>query len=271
MTGRLNGQVAIVTGGSSGIGAAAVELFIAEGARVIVADLMEPAAGTYQRTDVRNEEEVASVVNRAINQFGRLDVMFNNAGAGRLTGTIDTISLEDYEWHMGILQRGVFFGMKHAARVMKPAGKGAIINTASVAGLRTGSGSLLYSTAKAAVIHMTRCAAAELGENGIRVNCICPGGIATPIFGRAFGMTQAEAEQATGVVRQALKKTQPIQRSGEPIDIARAALFLASEESSFINGEALVVDGGGTLGRTFSESMALFGGLAQAMGVKLGE
>lgn len=270
---RLEGLTAIVTGGSSGIGAAAVELFRQEGANVINADLQPPAGdasdSVFRRTDVRREDEVAALVDFAVSQHGRLDIMFNNAGAGRLTGPIDTITLEDYDWHMAVLQRGVFLGIKHAARVMKPRKAGAIINTASVAGLQTGSGGLLYSTAKAAVIHLTRCAAAELGESGIRVNCICPGGIATPIFARAFGLPQADAERTTPVVREALSKTQPIQRCGEPIDIARAALWLASEESSFVNGASIVVDGGLTLGRSYSESMTLFTGLADAMGLKI--
>lgn len=273
MTGRLKGITAVVTGGSSGIGAATVQLFLEEGANVINADLQAPPDGAsdaiFRRTDVRREDEVAALIDFAVSEFGRLDVMFNNAGAGRLTGPIDTITLEDYDWHMSILQRGVFLGIKHAARVMKPRGAGAIINTASVAGLQTGSGGLLYSTAKAAVIHLTRCAAAELGESGIRVNCICPGGVATPIFARAFGLSQTDAERTTPIIREALSKTQPIQRCGEPIDIARAALWLASEESSFVNGASIVVDGGLTLGRSYSDSMTLYTGLAGAMGLKI--
>ena len=279
MSGRLDGKAVVITGGASGIGEASVRLFVAEGARVMVADILDTEgqalAGELQnsvrfrRTDVSQEGDVQAVVDSAIDEFGRLDCLFNNAGFGRVVGTIDEIPFQEYEAHMAVLQRGVFLGMKHAARVMKRQGSGSIINTASIAGLQTGHGSILYSTAKAAVIHMTRCAAVELGESGIRVNCLCPGAIVTPIFGRAFGLSQAKAVQTLDDLKPLFPKLQPIHRAGQPQDIARAALWLASDESGFVNGSALVVDGGLTCGSSFSESTARFAGLAAAMGINV--
>jgi NAD(P)-dependent dehydrogenase (short-subunit alcohol dehydrogenase family) len=277
MSGRLDGKAVVITGGASGIGEATVRLFVAEGARVMVADILDTEgralAGELQnsvrfrRTDVSQEGDVQAVVDSAIDEFGRLDCLFNNAGFGRVVGAIDEIPLQEYEAHMAVLQRGVFLGMKHAARVMKRQGSGSIINTASIAGLQTGYGSILYSTAKAAVIHMTRCAAVELGESGIRVNCLCPGAIVTPIFGRAFGLSQARAAQTLDDLKPLFPKLQPIHRAGEPQDIAQATLWLASDASGFVNGSALVVDGGLTCGKSLSESTAMFAGIATAMGI----
>jgi NAD(P)-dependent dehydrogenase (short-subunit alcohol dehydrogenase family) len=150
---------------------------------------------------------------------------------------------------------------------MKRQGTGSIISTASVAGLRTGYGPHVYSTAKAAVIHLTRSVAMELGEHGVRVNCICPGGIATPIFGKAFGLDAEAADQAVTVMKGVLTQLQPIRRSGLPDDIAQAALWLASDDSTFVNGHALVVDGGLTGGRQWSEGKTLRATLRAALGL----
>ncbi len=157
--------------------------------------------------------------------------------------------------------------MKHAAPVMKRQGAGGIINTASIAGIQTGYAGLVYSAAKAGVIHLTRCVAMELGEAGVRVNCICPGGIATPIFARAFGLSPEAADRTVDAVRGALMSLTAIRRAGLPEDIAAAALWLASDDSSFVNGHALVVNGGVTGGRSFSEVKASFGRLAAVMGI----
>jgi len=168
---------------------------------------------------------------------------------------------------MGVLLRGVFLGMKHAAPVMKKQGSGSIISTASVAGLRTGMASHTYSAAKAAVIHLTRSVAMELGESGVRVNCICPGGIATPIFGKAFGLDDDGADRVARMMRTPLAQMQPIRRAGLPDDIAQAALWLASDDSSFVNGHALVVDGGITGGRMWSEVEQRRAALRAALGI----
>jgi NAD(P)-dependent dehydrogenase (short-subunit alcohol dehydrogenase family) len=169
-----------------------------------------------------------------------------------VAGPIEEIPADGFDRTMGVLLRGVFLGMKHAAPIMKRQGGGSIISTASVAGLQAGYGPHVYSAAKAAVVHLTRSVAMELGESGVRVNCICPGGIATPIFGSALGLAGPEADRVAELMKTLLATRQPIQRAGLPEDIARAALWLASEDSSFVNGHALIVDGGLTGGRMWS-------------------
>jgi NAD(P)-dependent dehydrogenase (short-subunit alcohol dehydrogenase family) len=166
-----------------------------------------------------------------------------------------------------VLFRGVLLGMKHAGRVMREQKSGSIISTASVAGLGAGSGPHVYSAAKAAVIHLTRTVAKELGESNVRVNCVCPGGIATPIFGKALGLATQVADQTVEPMKQVLAGIQPIPRAGMPQDIANAALFLASDESAFVNGHALVVDGGLVGGRGWSESQAGGKSIKTALGI----
>jgi len=210
---------------------------------------------------------VREAVADAVARHGRLDCVFNNAGYPGVGGGIGDTPVEAFDETMAVLVRGVFLGMKHAAAVMTRQGSGSIISTASVAGLRTGYGPHVYSMAKAAVIHLTRSVAMELGESGVRVNCICPGGIATPIFGKAFGMGEEAADQAVTFMKAALTQFQPIRRSGLPDDIAQAALWLASDDSTFVNGHALVVDGGLTGGRQWSEGRALRAQLRAALGL----
>ncbi len=255
--GRLEGKVAIVTGGASGIGEGTVRLFAGEGAKVVIADVQDARgeklaeelgiATAYFHTDVSQESDVADAVDYAVRKFGKLDTMFNNAGFGGVSGPIDELDMAGYDSTMAVLLRGVVCGMKHAARVMKPQRSGSIISTASVAGVGAIFGPQVYSTAKAAVIHLSRTVAVELGEFNVRVNAICPGGIATPIFGRGMGLTPEEADQSVDVMKMMLAQSQPIPRSGVPDDIAQAALWLASDASSFVTGHALVVDGGITL------------------------
>lgn len=260
--GKLDGKVAVITGGASGIGDATVRLFVQEGCRVVIADVQDdrgarlagelgPSA-SYLHADVSQESHVSGAIAHAVSRFGRLDCLFNNAGAGGVAGPIEEIPADGFDHTMGVLLRGVFLGMKHAAPIMKRQGGGSIISTASVAGLQAGYGPHVYSAAKAAVVHLTRSVAMELGESGVRVNCICPGGIATPIFGSALGLAGAEADRVAELMKTLLATRQPIQRAGLPEDIARAALWLASEDSSFVNGHALIVDGGLTGGRMWS-------------------
>jgi len=256
--GGLEGKVALVTGGASGIGAATVRRFVREGARVGIVDLQDAlgealaeelgAAAVYQHADVSREADVQAAVDRAVDEFGRLDICFNNAGVGGVTGPVAEIPAAEFDSTVGVLLRGVFLGIKHAARVMLPQRAGSIVSTASVAGLQAGFGPHVYSACKAAVVHLTRSVAMELGESGVRVNCICPGGIATPLLTRGFaGLAGAE-----DLLKTFLASAQPIRRAGLPDDIAEAALFLASDASSFVNGHALVVDGGLTGGRQWS-------------------
>jgi NAD(P)-dependent dehydrogenase (short-subunit alcohol dehydrogenase family) len=260
---QLDGKVAIVTGGASGIGEGTVRKFVASGARVVISDVQDsrgeklaeelgPAASFYH-TDVSQEEEVRAAVSHAIQKWGRLDVMFNNAGFGGVSGSIIDTDMAAYDSTMAVLLRGVVLGMKHAGRVMKEQGSGSIISTASVAGVGLGFGPHVYSAAKAAVIHLTKSVANELGESGVRVNCICPGGIATPIFGKGMGLSPEQADLTVDLMKDRLAQGQPIKRAGLPEDIANAAAWLASDEASFVNGHALVVDGGITTGRLWSE------------------
>ena len=260
--GKLDGKVAVITGGASGIGAAAVRLFVEEGCRVVIADVQDDKGArladelgkscAYLHADVSRESDVSGAIAHALSRFGRLDCLYNNAGLGGVSGPIEEIPVDGYEQTMGVLLRGVFLGMKHAAPIMKRQGSGSIVSTASVAGLQAGYGPHIYSAAKAAVIHLTRSVAMELGESGVRVNCICPGGIATPIFGEAVGVSGAEADRVAETMKTLLVARQPIQRAGLPEDIARAALWLASDDASFVNGHALIVDGGLIGGRMWS-------------------
>jgi NAD(P)-dependent dehydrogenase (short-subunit alcohol dehydrogenase family) len=279
--GRLEGKVAIITGGASGIGASTAKLFIEEGASVHIADVQDEKGATlaeelgsrseYLRADVSQESEVAALVARVVEIHGRLDCMFNNAGIAGPTGSIESVNVADFDEAVGVLLRGVFLGIKHAAPVMTRQGSGSIVNTASVAGLRTGYGNHVYSAAKAGVIQLTRSVAMELGESGVRVNCICPGFIPTSMIGRARGLPIHEAYGKLNEIKESFTKVQPLRRPGDPADIAKAALWLASDDSSFVNGHALVVDGGVTGGRMWSDYQEVIAGLKKTLGLEPGE
>ncbi len=250
MAGRLEGRVAVITGGASGMGRATALRFLDEGARVLIADLnektgketLELAAANghgerirFQRVDVSEEADVEAMIGRAVSEFSRLDCVFNNAGIGGAFGPITRTRVDDWDFTFAVLTRGVFLGIKHGARVLREQGEGgSIINTASVAGLSGGGGPVAYSAAKAAVVNLGRSAAVEFAEDRIRVNTICPGGIVTPLVHRG---DEAGAEER-------MRKLQPWPDAGRGADIAGAALFLASDDSVFVTGEALVVDGG---------------------------
>ncbi len=252
--GRLDGKVAVITGAASGIGRASAVRFASEGAAVVVADL-NPQGGeetvaecrkaggraVFQRVDVTNEADIKAAVDRAAAEFGKLNVIFNNAGLAGAVGKIEETTAENWDRTLAILLRAVFLGMKYAVPEMRKAGGGSIISTASIAGLRGGAGPHAYSAAKAAVINLTRSVALEVGKDRIRVNCICPGGINTPLI---FNNVPGGYEVADRL----LKTLQPIPRSGEPADIAAMAAFLASDEAEWITGTAMVVDGGLTAG-----------------------
>lgn len=255
--GRLDGKVAIITGATSGIGAASARRFAAEGARLVLAgrtvakgealarELGERAL--FQRADVNREADIAALVDTALARFGRLDCLFSNAGAAG-AGPLETITEEQFAHATKLLLGSVVFGLKHAARAMKPQGSGSIINNSSVAALRAGQGDILYSATKAAVTHLTRLAGVELGPFGIRVNSISPAAIATPIFWggseRANTLSDAENRRKQEKLEKSLAYASPLPRSGFADDVANGALFLASDESSFVNCHDLVVDGG---------------------------
>ncbi len=261
MSGRLEGKAALITGGTSGIGEATVEVFAREGANVLFtgrnADKGEELAGRlgpnvrFFKADVTREADIEASIKAAVDAFGRLDVLFNNAG-GPTRGEVDTITQEDFANACNLLLGSVVFGIKHAAPVMKAQGGGAIINNASVSSNRTHMGEYLYSIMKAGVVHATRMAGMELGKHAISVNCISPGAVATPIFyggsAVAAGLEAGKSEAKLEKLTRNLSKATPLRRSGLPVDIAHAALFLASDEGRYINCHDLVVDGGMTAG-----------------------
>jgi NAD(P)-dependent dehydrogenase (short-subunit alcohol dehydrogenase family) len=273
--GRLEGCRAVITGAASGIGEATARLFLDEGASVVLADLDEDRGkriaaefgehAHFVRTDVAQERDVDEAVAAAVTEFGGLDCLFNNAGNPGSVGGIDDIDMATFDRTVAIHLRGVFLGIRAAARVMRPQGRGSIINTASVAGLAANYGGHDYSACKAAIAHLTRTTASELGESGIRVNAICPGGIATSIFARAAGLEGDAAQATVDAMSVALGDIAPIRRSGQPIDIAEAALWLASDASSFVSGQAIAVDGGLTTGPLYRASQARIEGLLQIL------
>jgi len=278
MAGRLDGKVAVITGGVSGIGLGTVELFVAEGAQVIAADIQDekgamlerrfPGKVKYSHCDVTSEADIAATMQLAKSEFGGLDILFNNAGISDRMSLITEITAEGWSWIFDVLVRGPALGMKHAVPLMEERGGGAIINTASIAGLQAGYGPIAYSTAKAGVIHMSRSAAAQLSPKKIRVNAICPGLIATSIFGATMGLLREVADQLAAQVAEHSATVQPVPKGGVPDDIAQAALYLASEASAFVSGTHLVVDGGITVGarhawdpNMISPFAAMFGGV----------
>ena len=278
--GQLEGKCAIVTGATSGIGRRTVERFVEEGAKVVFCGRREALGAQLQavlgreraffvKADVTLEADVARVIEACVREFGRVDVLFNNAGGPAPTGGIESVPVAGFDAAMATLVRSVMLGMKHAAPLMLKQRSGSIINNGSIAGVRAGfSSSMIYSAAKAAVVHLSTCVAMQLGESGVRVNCISPGGIATGIFGKALGLPAESAEKSAEAVKAGLAKFQPIPRAGLPEDIASAAVFLASDASSFVNGHNLVVDGGVVGGRQWSALQQSLKGMKQAFGLE---
>jgi NAD(P)-dependent dehydrogenase (short-subunit alcohol dehydrogenase family) len=252
----LSGKVAIVTGATSGIGERIAELFVEEGAKVVAAARREKEGAALERrlgvrfirTDISNEAEVKAAVDYALTQFGQIDCLVNNAGAPSPMVSIVDSDAAALDQVMAVNVRGAFLMMKYVAPTMLARGQGSIINISSVAGLRGGLSGHVYSASKGAVLALSRSVAAELGEKGVRVNSISPGAIVTGIFGKNAGVEGAKADRLTDMVREIFATVQPIPRAGETDDVARAALFLASDAGGFINGQDLVIDGGLTAG-----------------------
>jgi NAD(P)-dependent dehydrogenase (short-subunit alcohol dehydrogenase family) len=272
MAGRFDGKVALITGAASGIGAATARRFAAEGATVIVADINEAgakqvaeeigkagAAAVAVHVDVAEPRDVELMVARTAGAYGRLDVLHNNATLVE-TGQIARLTVDGWNRTLAVNLTGTFLGIKYALPVMREQGGGAIVNTASISGLAGDWGLAAYNAAKAGVVNLTRTAALELARYRIRVNCICPGGIETPLLGSMLGdnapvphwtaaggaggaRSEPTAEQRRQF-RERLVRAHPLGRLGTPEEIAAVACFLASDDASFITGAAIVADGG---------------------------
>ena len=256
---RLREKVAVITGGSSGIGEATAKLFVDEGAAVVltgrsvergeaVAKRLGDSA-IFVKADVMFENDIKRAIDAAVDAFGGLDILFNNAG-GPTEGPLTSVTEEAIQYAMRLLFASVVLGIKHAAPHMERRGGGSIINNSSIAAIRDHQGDLLYSAAKAAVTHYTRLAGTRLGPKGIRVNCISPGAVATPIFWRYVSPEQPSRPEETETrlrrVQDRLSRHVPLPRAGAAIDVAMGALYLASDEGRYVNCHDLVIDGGRT-------------------------
>lgn len=285
MAGRLAGKIAVITGAASGIGLATTERFVAEGAKVVAGDVQDAKGAAlearfagqlvYQTCDVTDEEAIKALLARADDEFSGLDILFNNAGAVGTTAPLDELDMGGFDGTIALLLRSVICGMRHAVPLMKARGGGAIVNTASVASFSAGWAPFSYSVAKGAVLHASKLAAAELGRHAIRVNAVCPGLIATSIFGAAMGASREQADQMAALVAMRAGGAQPL-KGNAPEDVANAVLYLASDEARFVSGAHILVDGAmlsgprhswdpsdpGVLGRLFdlsAEQVAQFG------------
>jgi meso-butanediol dehydrogenase / (S,S)-butanediol dehydrogenase / diacetyl reductase len=251
MAGKLEGRVAIVTAGGAGIGAATVRRFAKEGAAVVIADLsgtrakavtdeIKSAGGraAFIKMDASDPEAIQATIKLALDSYGRLDIMFNNAGMAEVALVHDT-TLESWNRVMAVTLTSTFLGIKYAVPIMRKQGGGAIINTASISGIRGDYGMASYNAAKAGVINLTRAAAFENAKYKIRINCVCPGGINTRVA-EVLGGDRADE------FRRGMAAVHPVGRMGEPEEIANTVTFLASDEASFITGAKFVVDGGVT-------------------------
>ncbi|MDE0313113.1 MAG: SDR family oxidoreductase [Caldilineaceae bacterium] len=251
--GRLEGKVAIITGGASGVGEAASRLFAAEGANLVIADIQGELASTLaqeigggsiaQEVDVSRNDDVENLVNKALESFGRLDVMFNNAGVGGAEGLIHETPEEVFDRYIAVNLKGVWLGIKHAISPMLEAGGGSIVNTASVSAHLGIPQQGAYGASKGGVVQLTRVAAVEYAESNIRVNAICPGAILTPLV---YNNPDLDYKLDVEDAKKQLASAQPIPRACMPIDVANAALYLASDDSSFITGTTTTIDGGWT-------------------------
>ena len=263
---RLENQVAVVTGGARGIGAGIVSRFVEEGARVVFSDLLNERGKVlekefgqnvaFYRADATSAPDTEALMDFAVQRFGRLDCVVNNAGTGGVRGPIAEIPVEGFDQSIALLLRGPFLGIKYAVPHMKG---GTIINIASISGITAGYSPHVYTAAKFGIVGLTKSVALELAEQGIRVNAICPGKMATYIWAKAYPDMPADlVERVPEITEPWLAEGVPLGRAGFPADIANAALWLASSESSFVTGQAIVVDGGLTSGRPWSQMLHAF-------------
>ncbi|WP_439815632.1 SDR family NAD(P)-dependent oxidoreductase [Zavarzinia sp. CC-PAN008] len=272
---RFKDKVAVITGGASGIGKRTVERWVAEGGRAVIADIQDDrgarlvedlgTAVRYIRCDVTVEADIAAAVALAKDTWGRLDLMFNNAGIGGDPAPVLDISVEGWDFAQAVLVRSVVLGIKHAGAVMKEQGGGVIVNTASVAGLIANATPIAYGVAKNAVTFITKAAALELAEYNIRVNCICPGLIATPIIGKASGLAGQVADRVAEDLLDAGRVFQPIPKPGMPDDIANGVLFFADDNAAFVSGVVMPIDGAIAAGMRPRDTQALWSGVRQVI------
>jgi NAD(P)-dependent dehydrogenase (short-subunit alcohol dehydrogenase family) len=253
--GMVEGKIAIITGATSGIGARTAELFVAEGANVVFTGRRKAEGAAVAArlgknaefivADATCEDDWKRVIDHTLKAFGRIDCLFNNAGGPAPTGSIASVPVAGFDAAMALLVRSVMLGMKHVAPIMRRQRCGSIINNGSIAGHQTGrSTSMIYGAAKAAVNHLSKCVAMELGEHNVRVNSVSPGAIATGILPKALGVEASKADQLADEMKDVYAKVQPIPRAGVPDDIAQCVLWLASDRSTFVNAIDIVVDGG---------------------------
>ena len=257
---ELDGKVAIVTGAASGIGRGLAERFVAEGAQVVIADVetdrgeaLAESLGVnsvFRRTDVSDPEQVGALVSGAVERFGGLHVMVNNAGVSSPLRKLLDDDLSDFHRVMGVNVLGVMAGTRDAARHMAEHGGGSIINITSIGGIQAGGGVMTYRASKAAVIQSTKAAAIELAYHEIRVNAIAPGNIPTPILGKSgTGMDPEQLKQFEARIRETMREDRPLKREGTPDDVAEAALYFATDRSRYVTGTVLPVDGGTVAGK----------------------
>ena len=259
MSKRLEGKVAVITGAASGIGAATAKIYVEQGARIVLGDIQDEAGealakalggsstAIFRHCNVTNEDHVQGLVDAALSEFGQIDVMFNCAGIVGAVGPMSTTPADEWKLTIDIMVNGVFYGMKHASRHMKEAGSGSIISMSSTAGVMGGLGPHAYTAAKHAVVGMTKNLAAEVGGFGVRVNCIAPAGMATPMVAEVITGNHQNLEDTIA----ALAEGAPLKgRAGLAEDVANAALWLASDESGYTSGLTLTVAAGATTGST---------------------
>ena len=255
----LTGKTAVITGAASGIGRAAVEVFVKAGARVVAADIQDERGQElveqfgedkvrFVHCDVTNRQEFDAAIRTCVSAYGGLDVLFNNAGAGGNPCTIEDFDADGFDFTVNLLLKSVLLGSHLAVPHLKARGGGAIINTSSVSAIHAGAAPMIYSLCKKAVAHISKLGAAELSKYKIRVNAVLPGLIGTHIFGKGFGLDNAEAQKVAELLTEHAGEMQPIGRIGQGTDIAEMVAFLASDAASFVTGGEFVVDGGMTIG-----------------------
>lgn len=274
----LTGKVAVITGAASGIGASGVEVFVEAGAQVVAADLQDDKGAAlvarfgadkvaYQHCDVTDMKALEALMRSAVDTFGGLDILWNNAGSGGTSSSVEELDLDGYSFTMDLLLKSVFAGTHYAIPHMKARGGGSVVNTSSISAVCAGYAPVTYSVAKKAVAHFSKLAAAELAKYQIRVNAILPGFIATSIFGASLGLPREQADQMAEMVSQAGGSMQPIGRVGKGADIAQMAAFLSSADAGFVTGGEFLVDGGMTVGPPHSWNEDVGGPLLDALGI----